>query len=44
MKQKLVPRTWTGSGQGQVEGTSKCRNEASGSMKCAEFFDWLKTG
>ena len=32
-----------GSGQGQVAGTSECGNEPSGSIKCGEFLDWLKT-
>ena len=29
----------SGSGQGQVVGTCKWRNEPSGSIKCEEFFD-----
>ena len=24
-------------------GTCECGNEPSGSMKCGEFLDWLKT-
>ena len=38
---------WTGSSWlriGQVAGTCECGNEPSGSIKCEEFFDWLKTG
>jgi len=27
-----------------VAGTYECRNEASGSIKCGEILDWLKTG
>jgi hypothetical protein len=30
--------------KGQVEGTCECSNEPSGSIKCGEFLDWLKTG
>jgi hypothetical protein len=32
-------------GQGYVnmEGTCKCGNDASGSIKCSEFLDWLET-
>jgi len=33
-----------GSGQGQVAGTCECGNEPSGSIKCEEFLDWLRTG
>ena len=33
-----------GSGQGQVAGTCECDNEPSGSIKCGEFLDQLKTG
>jgi len=33
-----------GSGQGQVAGTCECGNEPSGSIKCGEFLDWLRTG
>ena len=33
-----------GSGQGQVTGTCECGNETSGSIKCGEFLDWLRTG
>ena len=29
--------------QGQVAGTCDCGNEPSGSTKCGEFLDWLKT-
>ena len=32
-----------GSGKGQVAGTCEC-GEPSGSIKCGEFLDWLKTG
>ena len=32
-----------GSGQGQVVGTCECGTEPSGSIKCGEFLDWLKT-
>ena len=32
-----------GSGYGQVAGTCACCNEPSGSIKCEEFIDWLKT-
>ena len=34
----------SGSGQGQVAGTCEYGNEPSGSIKCGEFLDWLKTG
>ena len=34
----------TGSGQEQVMGTCECRDEHSGSIKCWEFLDSLKTG
>ena len=30
--------------QGQVAGTCECSNELSGSIKCGEFLDQLKTG
>jgi len=33
-----------GSGYGHVAGTCECGNELSGSIKCGEFLDWLKTG
>ena len=33
-----------GSGQGQVMATFECGNELSGSIKCEEFIDWLRTG
>ena len=33
-----------GSGQVQVTGTCECGNEPSGSTKCEEFLDQLKTG
>jgi hypothetical protein len=26
-----------------VDGTCKCGNDASGSIKCREFLDWLET-
>ena len=29
---------------GQVAGTGECGNEHSGSIKCGEFLDRLKTG
>ena len=32
-----------GSGKGQVAGTCEGGNELSGSIKCAEFIDRLKT-
>jgi len=32
------------SGQGQVTGTCKYGNEPSGSIKCGEFLDLLRTG
>ena len=38
---------WTdraGSGYGQVAGTCECGNEPSGSIKCGEFLDSLRTG
>ena len=31
------------SGKGQVAGTCECRNELSGSIKCGEFLDQLRT-
>ena len=33
-----------GSGQGQVADTCKCGNEPTGSIKCGEFLDQLRTG
>ena len=33
-----------GSGQGQVAGTCEYGDEHSGSIKCGEFLDQLKTG
>ena len=33
-----------GPGYGQVAGTFEWGNEPSGSIKCGEFIDWLKTG
>ena len=27
-----------------MAGTCECGNEPSGSKKCGEFLDWLKTG
>ena len=33
-----------GSGKGQVAGTCECGNEPSGSIKCGEFLDPLRTG
>ena len=33
-----------GSGYGQVVGTCECGDEPSGSIKCGEFLDWLRTG
>ena len=33
-----------GSGQGQVACCSKRGNELSGSIKCGEFFNYLRTG
>ena len=32
-----------GSGQGQVAGTCDCGNETSGSVKCGEFLNQLRT-
>jgi len=32
------------SGEGQVVGTCECGNEPSGSIKCGEFLDYLRTG
>ena len=32
-----------GSGEGQVTATCECGNEPSGSIKCGEFLDWLKS-
>jgi hypothetical protein len=37
---------WTGSiwfRTGKVAGTCECGNEPSGSIKCGEFLDWLRT-
>jgi hypothetical protein len=34
----------SGSGKGQLVGTCKCGNELSGSIKCGEFLDQLRTG
>jgi len=34
---------WTGSSWLRM-GTGECGNEPSGSIKCREFLDWLKTG
>ena len=34
----------SGSGQGQVADTCECGNEPSGSIKCGEFLDYLRTG
>ena len=33
-----------GPGEGQMAGTCECGDEPSGSIKCCEFLDWLKTG
>jgi hypothetical protein len=33
----------SGSGKGQVADTCECGDEPSGSLKCGEFLDWLKT-
>jgi len=33
-----------GSGQGEVAGTFECGNDHSGSIKCGEFLDYLRTG
>jgi hypothetical protein len=38
---------WTGSSClriGTGDGACECGNEPSGSIKCREFFDYLKTG
>jgi hypothetical protein len=32
-----------GSGHGQAAGTCKRGNKPSGSIKCGEFLDWLRT-
>ena len=32
-----------GSGQGQVADTCECGDEPSGSMKCGEFLDYMRT-
>ena len=32
------------SGQGQVAGTCECGNEPSGSIKCGEFLEQVRTG
>jgi len=29
---------------GHVAGTCECGNEQSGSIKCGEILDWLRTG
>jgi hypothetical protein len=34
----------SGSGKGQVAGCCECGNEPSGSVKCGEFLDYLRTG
>ena len=34
----------SGSGEGQVAGSFECGDEPSGSIKCGEFFDQLRTG
>jgi len=34
----------SGSGYRQMAGTCKRSNEPSGSVKCGEFVDWLRTG
>jgi hypothetical protein len=36
-------KDWIELAQGQVAGTCECGNEHSGSIKCGEFLDWLKT-
>ena len=49
---KWIFRTWVGSldwielaqYRVQVASTCECGNEPSGSIKCGEFFDWLRTG
>jgi hypothetical protein len=47
--QKWDVGVWTdgldrsGSGYGQVAGTCECGNELSGSTKCREFLDQLRT-
>jgi hypothetical protein len=48
---RLIFRKWmwgygmdrSGSRQGQVAGNCECGNEPSGSIKCREFLDYLKT-
>jgi hypothetical protein len=32
-----------GSGKGLVAGSCECGNEPSGSIKCGEFVEWLRT-
>ena len=34
----------SGSAQGRGAGTCECGNEPSGSIKCGELLDWLRTG
>jgi hypothetical protein len=34
---------WYGSGERQVAGSCECGNEHSGSIKCGEFLDYLRT-
>jgi hypothetical protein len=34
---------WIELAQGQVAGTCECGNEPSGSVKCEEFLDYLRT-
>jgi hypothetical protein len=31
-------------GSGQLAGTCECGNEHSGSIKCGDFFDYLRNG
>jgi hypothetical protein len=35
---------WAGSGWRKLADTCECGNELSGSIKCGEFLDWLRTG
>jgi hypothetical protein len=41
MNHSQSPWTWT---DRLVAGTCECGNEPSGSIKCREFLDWLRTG
>jgi len=44
---KWAVRVWTGSSWlriGTGGGTFECCNELSGSIKCGELLDWLRSG